>query len=271
MKKILSLTLSAALLSAAAAPGYAINLNGDYGLEYHDIETAVNGKVDSSTIFSNGVFDTQNTNANGTVARIWNEADGGGTQIIDGRSGVKAYTGVHEGSDGSKIYVQTYAVDKNTNTGTRINVNQEGAYYTTGKNTYTFTADDEIATKGDLKALASGTSGNKISTDALDDTLKTAISTVSTNTTAINTNKENITALQTTVGDSSNGLVADVNTLKNVVHQESDGIHIGEHSFIFDDANGKITYKDSTDTEQAIDFTTTPTVNGKSGCHTGSR
>ena len=51
MKKILSLTLSAALLSAAAAPGYAINLNGDYGLEYHDIETAVNGKVDSSTYF----------------------------------------------------------------------------------------------------------------------------------------------------------------------------------------------------------------------------
>lgn len=106
--------------------------------------------VKKEDIFKNGVFTTENKKANGTVAKIWNEADGGGTQIIDGVSGVKAYTGVNEGSDGTNIYVQTYAVDKDTNIGTRINVNKEGAYLTTGKNTYTFSETDAIVTKGQM-------------------------------------------------------------------------------------------------------------------------
>ena len=106
--------------------------------------------VQKKDIFQNGVFTTISTKANGTVAKIWNESDGGGTQIIDGNSGIKAYTGVHEGSDGSNIYAQIYAVNSSNNTGTRINVNADGAYYTSGKNTYRFTVDDEIATKGDL-------------------------------------------------------------------------------------------------------------------------
>ena len=110
----------------------------------------ISGKLDKSEIFKNGIFQTENTKPNGTYTKIWNEADGGGTQIIDGTTNVKAYTGVHEGGDGTNIYVQTYAVDKNNNTGTRINVNKDGAYYTTGKNTYKFNAEDEIATKKDF-------------------------------------------------------------------------------------------------------------------------
>lgn len=107
-------------------------------------------KVNKTDIFKNGVFTTENTKANGTYTKIWNESDGGGTQIIDGVSNVQAYTGVHEGSDGTNIYVQTYAVDKNSKVGTRINVNKDGAYLTKGKNTYTFTEDDAIVTKGQM-------------------------------------------------------------------------------------------------------------------------
>ena len=123
----------------------------NYLVEHQDIS----GKLDKSEVFSNGVFTTVNTNSNGTVAKIWNESDGGGSQIIDGVSNVQAYTGVHEGSDGTDIYVQSYAVNKTSKVGTRININTDGAFYTNGKNTYKWTDADEIATKGDLEDLIS--------------------------------------------------------------------------------------------------------------------
>ena len=107
----------------------------------------IEDKVDKSEIFQNGVFTTINTNSNGSVAKIWNEADGGGTQIVDGQTNVQAYTGVHEGSDGSDIYVQSYAVDKDSKEGTRININKSGAFYTKNKRTYRFSDDDEIGLK----------------------------------------------------------------------------------------------------------------------------
>lgn len=115
-----------------------------------DLTNEIDKKVNKTDVFKNGVFQVENTKPNGTYTKIWNESDGGGTQIIDGTTNVKAYTGVHEGGDGTDIYVQTYAVDKDDNTGTRINVNKDGAYYTTGKNTYKFTAEDEISTKKDF-------------------------------------------------------------------------------------------------------------------------
>ena len=107
-------------------------------------------KVDKSEIFQDGVFTTINTNSNGSVTKIWNEPDGGGTQIVDGQTNVQAYTGVHEGSDGTDIYVQTYAVDKNSKEGTRININKNGAFYTKNKTNYKFSSDDEIVTKAML-------------------------------------------------------------------------------------------------------------------------
>lgn len=118
------------------------------------ITTMKNIFVLRKDIFQNGVFTTINTKENGTTARLWNESDGGGAQIIDGNTNVKAFTGVNEGSDGSNIYAQIYAINKDNSTGARINVNEDGAYYTSGKNTYRFTVDDEIATKGDLNNVA---------------------------------------------------------------------------------------------------------------------
>ena len=133
-----------------AETGYVTH--AELNQEISDRQAADDLKVDKTDIFQNGVFTTTNTKSNGTFTKIWNEADGGGTQIIDGVTNVQAYTGVHEGSDGTNIYVQTYAVDKNTKVGTRININKEGAFLTVGKNTYTFNADDAILTKKDLKS-----------------------------------------------------------------------------------------------------------------------
>lgn len=119
---------------------------GDYLTEHQDIS----GKLDRSEIIKNGVFDVQNVNNNGSTSRLWNEADGGGALMIDGRTGIKSYVGVNEGSDGSSIYAQIYAVNKDNKVGTRINVNDKGAYYTRGKSTYTFSTNDEIAVLGDF-------------------------------------------------------------------------------------------------------------------------
>lgn len=138
------------------------NISTSFGQETSDdkipseklVKTELDKKVDTTKIFRNGVFETKNTKSNGTVSQLWNESDGGGALIIDGTSNVKAFTGVNEGSDGSNIYVQNYAIDKDTKTGSRITVNTNGAYYTSGKSTYAFTANDEIATKGDITSIS---------------------------------------------------------------------------------------------------------------------
>jgi hypothetical protein len=83
-------------------------------------------------------------------------------------------------------------------------------------------------------------------------------------------------SLQSQVGDTSKlaaakdlggaGTLTDaVLALDSVVHRDEDGkIHIGENSFVLDDATGDITYYSDggNTTEAAINFTTTPTVNG---------
>ena len=115
--------------------------------------TALKNKfVQRTEIFQNGVFHVENEKQNGTVTKIWNEEDGGGVQLIDGTSNIKAYTGVNEGGvmpGDNKIYVQTYAINNQTKQGARVTINENGAYYTK-KNTYTFDDNDELLTKGAL-------------------------------------------------------------------------------------------------------------------------
>lgn len=119
-----------------------------------ELITALKNKfVERADIFVNGHFETTNTKENGTITKIWNEEDGGGTQLIDGTSNVKSYVGVHEGGDGSGIYGQIYAIDKTSKTGTRVTIKNDAIYYTANKSNPTVTANDEIATKGDLAGL----------------------------------------------------------------------------------------------------------------------
>lgn len=126
----------------------AIDLAATALQEHQDIS----GKLDRSEIIKNGVFDISNTNENGTVARILNEADGGGIFLTDGTSNVKSFVGVNEGGANGGPYAQIYAIDKDSKVGTRMNTTANGIFYSKGRNSSTFTAADEIATKGDIEA-----------------------------------------------------------------------------------------------------------------------
>lgn len=115
-----------------------------------DIYTAGDG----ITIVNNVVSVTNRTvevleGPNGT-ARIWNETDGGGVQFTH-TDGTRSFTGVNDGGK-SGITGQLYSVDtKNGNLGTRINMTTDGFFYFKGKTSaLAYTADDEIATKGDI-------------------------------------------------------------------------------------------------------------------------
>lgn len=151
-------------LSGTVADTYQVK--GNY-LVPDDIE----GKVNKTDIFDkDGLFTTENVNSNGSVARIWNEADGGGIQIVDGTSGVKAAFSVHEGGAPGDIglYGQIYAVRNigGKSTGSRLNVTDRGIFYTV-TNTYQWTEKDEVAVKGDFDNYQP--KGNYISVgDALD-------------------------------------------------------------------------------------------------------
>ena len=148
-----SVALSGDYSDLTNTPDIPVNtsdLNNDSGFltEHQDIS----GKIDRTELFKNGVFSTKNTNSRGSVALLWNESDGGGTQFTDNTSGVVSFVGVNEGSRDADIYVQIYSKNKSTNSGVRLNFNPTGAYYTVGTSK-TWTSDDEIATKGDLAEL----------------------------------------------------------------------------------------------------------------------
>lgn len=84
------------------------------------------------------------------VARIWNESDGGGVQFQHS-DGTWSFVGVNDGG-ANGITGQIYTVDNTTNLGTRINLTKDGFFYFKDQaSALAYTADDEIATKGDVK------------------------------------------------------------------------------------------------------------------------
>lgn len=93
--------------------------------------------------------------ANGK-ALIFNESDGGGAKF-EHTDGTMSFVGVNDGGENG-ITGQLYTVKKDDatgkNVGTRLNLTKDGFFYTTGKDSAAFTADDEIATKGDLAGIS---------------------------------------------------------------------------------------------------------------------
>lgn len=126
-----------------------------------ELADALKSYVKTSDIFKNGYFYTKKDNNDGSYALLWNESDGGGSQYYNKTADMLSYVGVNDGNaDG--IAVQIYSKYKdgtgeNTvkNSGVRINVNPNGAYYTKGTNTTATggSADNEIAVKGDIEIL----------------------------------------------------------------------------------------------------------------------
>lgn len=101
---------------------------------------ADNTKVDKEIVGTHG------------TAKIFNEVDGGGIQYdTASSSGDTVFVGVH-GDDQVGEFVSIYAKDKSDSSATkRVIVKTGGAYYLKG-NGITTTADDEIATVGDVEA-----------------------------------------------------------------------------------------------------------------------
>ena len=88
--------------------------------------------------------------ANGK-ATMFNESDGGGSMFTH-NDGSIAYVGTNDGGENG-LTGQLYTVKKDANgknVGTRLNMTLNGFYYTNGANSAAFTADDEIATIGDI-------------------------------------------------------------------------------------------------------------------------
>lgn len=100
--------------------------------------------VDNRTIY-------KITSENGNESLIFNEATGGGARYKNVSRDSDSFIGVGDGSN--NIDVMIYATDMTSNIGSRINVNQNGAYYTVS-NSSVFTDDDEIATRKDIEEAA---------------------------------------------------------------------------------------------------------------------
>lgn len=93
--------------------------------------------------------------ANGT-ALLFNESDGGGAKF-EHSDGTMSFVGVNEGGENGlagQLYVVKRDAVTEKNVGSRLNMTKNGFYYTHGKDSAAYTADDEIATKGDLSAIS---------------------------------------------------------------------------------------------------------------------
>ena len=88
-------------------------------------------------------------------ALIFNETDGGGAKF-EHNDGTWSYVGVNDGGKNG-ITGQIYSVDhSNGNLGSRLNLTNDGFFYTSGKSNAQFNADDELVTKKDIKAIEGG-------------------------------------------------------------------------------------------------------------------
>lgn len=125
-----------------------------------EITAMLRDYVKTTDIFQNGYFYTKKENNDGSFALLWNEYDGGGSQYYNKTADMISYVGTNDGN-ADNIAVQIYSkyrdgLNGNTkNSGVRINVNPNGAYYTKGTNTSANggSVNNEIAVKGDIEAL----------------------------------------------------------------------------------------------------------------------
>lgn len=154
-------------LAARAVPGNELAVK-------HDVTDAVSAEATARATADATKVDKELTSAAGTSS-IFNEVDGGGTMFTR-NDGIISYVGVHDGTngagnklykvvdkatgnpiaaDGNMLMGQIYVRDANhagqDGSISVIDLTKDGFYYKHGANT-TVTADNEIATKGDIAA-----------------------------------------------------------------------------------------------------------------------
>ena len=101
-----------------------------------------------------GFFFTRTDRGNGSYAKLTNETTGGGSFYYNNDTGYQSFAGVNDGTDKNGIYVQLYAAEFKNGTykGPRISLVKDMAVYTLDSSSYT--ADDEIVVKGDIKEIS---------------------------------------------------------------------------------------------------------------------
>ena len=124
--------------------------NGDNAVK-NEIFTKIWSKPND---VEHGWFQTKYTNADGSVAQLWNESDGGGALYENKTAGIKSFVGVNaDGANG--VCVQIYSKQTSNNTGSRLNVNPNGIFYGVG-NSASMRPEEELAVKGDVTAAVEG-------------------------------------------------------------------------------------------------------------------
>ena len=108
------------------------------------LDDTLKNKIDNTTVAT--IDDEEKT------AGVWNDETGGQLFFLNKSNNVRANVSVNNGTDKTGIYVQLSATDKDSNQGSRIDLNEHKAYYTTDKTSTEHTDKDEIAVKGDLDA-----------------------------------------------------------------------------------------------------------------------
>lgn len=139
-----------------------------------DREAAINAvlsKIWTGTL-QNGHLYSKKTNAQGGYALIFNEEDGGGSQVFDKTANTKSYVGTNleEGTgkqDG--VNVQIYSLDDTTKEGVRLNINTQKAYYLKGSSKQNV-AGREIVVQDDLAVKA-----NQADLEELQETVDTSL------------------------------------------------------------------------------------------------
>ena len=112
-------------------------------------------KIWNQADLDQGYFQTVYNHEVGSYAKLWNENDGGGSQVFDKTANTISYVGTNleEGNGAADgVNVQIYSKDKISNEGVRINVNTQKAYYLKGASKANV-AEREIAVKEDVNAI----------------------------------------------------------------------------------------------------------------------
>lgn len=121
-----------------------------------DVYTAGSGiAINNNVISVVNKTDREVTGTNGK-ALMFNEEDGGGAKF-EHKDGTMSFCGVNDGGENGiagQLYVVKKDAESGKNVGARLNMTKNGFFYTANKNSAAFTADDEIATKGDISAAA---------------------------------------------------------------------------------------------------------------------
>ena len=126
-----------------------------------DLTTLLAAKADTEGLIQNGVLNNKvmvknKTGYENSYTQIFNELNsGGGSLVYNSSDNTTSYVGTNLSSSSDKVQVQIYAKHKDTNIGTRLNVNTDlGMFYLKGTtNADPWNADREVAVLGDIKAL----------------------------------------------------------------------------------------------------------------------